>query len=103
MRAGQAPFTVFHDTWAATGYESGLRVEMTKWTEKNKGAVKAVHMLTQSKIAAMAVAVVGLALPGLIVGYSTRHDFDVLTKKAGLPLNPPMPAFSPSSSAGVAR
>jgi hypothetical protein len=103
IRAGQSPFVVFHDMWAVKGYESGFRVEMTKWAEKHRGEVKEVHMLTQSKIVSMAISVVGLALPGLMKGYSQRHDFDVLAKKAGLPLNPPMPVFSASPSAGVAR
>lgn len=103
IRLGQSPFVVFHEMWAVTGYESGFRVEMTKWAEKHRGAVKEVHMLTQSKIVSMAISVVGLALPGLMKGYSKRHDFDVLVKKAGLPLNPTMPVFSASPSAGVAR
>ena len=103
MRAGQAPIVVFHDMWLVTGYESGFRVNMTKWTDKNKNAVKEVHLLTQSKIVSMAVAVVALTLPGLMAGYSKRQEFDVLAKKIGLPLNPPLPTFSPSPTAGVAR
>jgi hypothetical protein len=103
VRAGQAPFALFHDAWGATGYESGMRVEMTQWTEKNRGTVKELHMLTQSKILSMAVAVIGLTLPGLMKGYSKRQDFDVLVKRAGLPLNPSMPDFSPAPIAGMAR
>lgn len=103
MRAAQAPFTSFQDAWLVTGYESGMRVNMVEWAKKNPGATKEVHILSQSKIMGMAVAVMNLALGGVVKGYSKRQDFDVMAKRMGLPLNPPMPAFSPSPSAGIAR
>jgi hypothetical protein len=103
MRAGQGPCTSFQDAWLVTGYESGMRVNMVEWAKKNPTATKELHILSQSKIMNMAVAVMNLALGGVVKGYSKRQDFDVMAKRMGLPLNPPMPAFSPSPSAGIAR
>lgn len=103
MRAKQTPFAVFNDGWAATGYETGMRVAMVTWTQKNPNATKELHFLTQSKLMNMGIAVMNLALGGMMKAYSKRQDFDVLCKRAGLPLNPQMPEFSPSLPAGAAR
>jgi len=97
VRAKQR-ITMLHDAWETTGYESGFRVDLTKWTQKNPSAIGAVHMVTRSKLVNMAVSVVSLALPGLVTGYSKRSDFDLLAKKLGLPLNPPIPqGFAPAT------
>jgi len=103
IRTGQAPFTLFHDAWLVTGYESGMRVDMVEWEKKHPGMTKELHMLSQSKIMGMAVAVINLAIGGAMKSYSKRQEFDVLVKKAGFALNPSMPMFSPSPAAGVAR
>jgi hypothetical protein len=88
-----APSVVmFMDYWDATGYDSAWRVDCTEWGKKNPGRVSQAHVVSRSKLLNMAVSVAGLALPGLVIkSYGKRAEFDVLAKKAGLPLNPPMP------------
>jgi hypothetical protein len=94
VRAKQ-PITMFHECWETNGLESGFRVDLTEWVKKHPGAVAEIHVLTQSKIVAMAVSVANLALSGLLKGYSKRTEFDVLCKKRGLPLGVPLPTFTP--------
>jgi hypothetical protein len=99
MRAGRAPFVHYFDAWRSTGYESGWRVGMVAWTQKHPGIQKEVHVLTQSKVVNMAIAVTNLAVRDLVKGYSKRQEFDILVKKAGIPVDPPMPALRASPDA----
>jgi len=90
--------TALYDLWDTNGYESGVRVELTKWGQKHRADVEMIHFLSRSKLANMAVSVVALAMPGLVTGYGKRAEFDVLARKLGFPLNPPMPGgFAPSA------
>lgn len=95
MHRAKQPITMLHDAWDATGYESRVRVDLIEWGKKNPSAIAAVHILTQSKVVAMSVAVSNLVFPGLVAGYSKRIQFDVLAKKLGFALNPTMPKFTP--------
>jgi hypothetical protein len=84
--------TMLYDMWETIGYDSALRLELTKWGQAHKGEEEMVHILSRSKLVNMGVSVVALAVPERVKGYSKRTEFDVLAKNFGLPLNPPMPA-----------
>jgi hypothetical protein len=91
----QSRILLFQDFWEATGYDSAWRVECTKWGKDNAAKVAETHILSRSKILNMGVSVVALALPGVVIkSYGKRADFDILAKKAGLPLNPSIPALA---------
>lgn len=84
--------TMLHDLWEVDGYDSELRVKCTDYGKKYPDTFAAGHFLTKSKITNMALAVVTLALPNLnIQGHGKRAEFDLMAKKFGLPLNPPVP------------
>jgi hypothetical protein len=88
----KSDFVQFFDYWDATGYESAYRVDTVDWVKKNPGKLVETHVISRSKILNMAVSVASLAVPSVMVkSYGKRAEFDILAKKAGLPLNPPMP------------
>jgi hypothetical protein len=82
---------VLADFWDMPTYDSGLRVELTKWgtTPERRGKFE-IHVLSRSKLVTMGVTVASLALAGL-TSYSARMDFDRFAQKQGLPINPPIP------------
>jgi hypothetical protein len=45
----------------------------------------------------MGVSVASLVLPGLLISYGKRQDFDLMLKKHGLPVTIALPAFKPGT------
>ncbi len=83
---------LFMDYWDATGYETGWRVEATAFAKKNDSKISHSYILSRSKLLNMAVSVAGLAVPSVVLkSFGKRVEFDVEAKKAGLPINPPLP------------
>ncbi len=86
---------MFHDAWDMTEHESAFRTEITDWCKKNPSVFTGFHILHRSKVVGTMIGVLSLAVPGLKINqYAKRADFDVLARKAGLPLNPAMPPLT---------
>lgn len=62
---------VFFDLGDMPGYDSGLRVALTRWLQSHLRSVK-IHVVVRSKIVAMGVSVANLALGGIIQTYTQR-------------------------------
>lgn len=94
LRTSQS-IVMFVDAWDMTGYESGFRLDSAPWAQKHPTFIREAHFVTRSKIVSMVASVVGLAVPGIVIkSYAKRAEFDVLAKKAGFPLNPPLPQLA---------
>jgi hypothetical protein len=82
---------MFYDLWDVTGYESPFRIQLTEWVNKRRDKITLYHVLLRSKIVAMGASVAALATQSNVKTYTKRPDFDIAAKKAGFPLNPPLP------------
>jgi hypothetical protein len=78
---GERP-AVFHDWEEATGYETVVRQEFTTWFMGIRDAVESVHVFTRSKIVAMGVSVVALAIGATILGHRDRESFETALASA---------------------
>lgn len=75
VEAGQRP-DVFHDWEDMTGYDSAVRVAMADWYREIHDRVGRVHVLTSSRLVAMGVSVVALAVGARIESHTTRAGFE---------------------------
>lgn len=83
--------TIFGDFWEMTTYDSGFRVETSGWLVKHRNDLAAVHVVTQSKLVSMGIAVVNLALGGIYTVHTSYADFERAARRYGLPGTPSMP------------
>lgn len=67
---------LFDDLELLTGYDSEVRVRLTKWSRDNRPRIVAFHILTQSRLVAMGVTVANLALGGSIRAHLSREGFE---------------------------
>jgi len=81
IQKGQRP-AVFHDWEGMTGYDSKARVSMTQWYAKVRKQVTGVHVLTKSRLVAMGVQVVALAVGEDIKIYTSRTEFEEAYQRA---------------------
>lgn len=82
--SGERPH-VFHDWEKMTGYDSAVRVAMTDWYGKVESRVAKVHVLTASRLVAMGVSVVALAVGARVEIHASRASFEraLLAARAG--------------------
>lgn len=80
------------DYWDMATYDSDLRVAQTGWARRNLEKVESLHMLSRSRLVAMGISVVNLALGGIVTSHTARGTFDAEVKKHGMPLSPVIPA-----------
>lgn len=74
---------MFVDVWDVTGYTSEFRREITRWTAQVRPRVEPLQMLLRSKLIAMCVAVVHLAIGGeFVVMHTERLKFNVALRAA---------------------
>jgi hypothetical protein len=66
---------IFLDCSAITGYDPECRLECVKFLRAHCARIESFRILTGSKIGAMGVAVVNLALDGMLEAYSDRVKF----------------------------
>jgi hypothetical protein len=79
------------DFWGITSYDSDFRLEHTRWGQRHRPMIDAIHILTQSKLVAMGVSVANLAMGGMFTSYTKRNDFNIAAQKLGFPANRPLP------------
>jgi hypothetical protein len=75
LDAGRRP-DVFHDWELMTGYDSAVRVAITDWYRGVRDRVGKVHVLTSSRLVAMGVSVVSLAVGARVETYASRPSFE---------------------------
>ena len=79
------PIHVFFDLSPLQNYDSALRMQVTEHFRRDLERIGSLHVCARAKIVAMGVAVVNLALGGIITSYRERTDLlaaiDVLTKQ----------------------
>jgi len=83
---GKSKVVCFFDGLEFSGYDPDFRMEMASATRRLMGAGQfaMLHLLTRSKLVAMGVAVVNLAVNSSFQVYSTAETFDrALTKLGG--------------------
>ena len=66
----ERPIGVFDDWWGATGYDTPVRTDLTKWMEAHVANVSGVHILVRSKIVSM-----GIAVGSMMVGKAPIHTY----------------------------
>jgi hypothetical protein len=66
---------IFADCWALTGYDPACRLETVKFLRAHRARIESFHILIGSKLGAMGVAVVNLALDGMLERHSDRAKF----------------------------
>lgn len=95
-------FSMLHDTWDVSGLDSGFRISVPEWSKQHEGAISSVQALARSKVVNMALITWDLgALQGRVNIYAKRAEFDLLCKKAGLPINVSMPQLASGASAAA--
>lgn len=72
---------IFDDFSGLEGYTSQARIELTAWTRKNLSKIGGIHILVQSKLVAMGVAVANIAL-GNVSSYTNRAAFEAAITRA---------------------
>jgi hypothetical protein len=79
------PIHIFFDLSALENYDSALRTRVTQHFQREVERIGSLHVCARSKIVAMGVAVVNLALGGIITSHRERSELlaviDVLTKQ----------------------
>jgi hypothetical protein len=80
------------DYWEMTGYDSPFRVDQTGWGISQRTNFQEFEIITRSKMVAMGVTVARMAMGGIGNLHADRGSFNVLARKQGFPLSPPMPA-----------
>ena len=76
---------LFDDLEELEGYDSELRIGLTRWSREHRSVIVAFHILTKSRLVAMGVTVANLALGGSIRPHMQRKTFDVaLSDEIGL-------------------
>jgi len=68
----------FHDWMDMTGYDSASRQELTAHSFEHRNQIKAIHILTDSKIIKMGIAVASIALGDMLKTYARRDGFEGL-------------------------
>lgn len=74
--ATEEHLTVFVYADALQSYDTGLRLQMTNWIRRRRHRLAGVHLVYASQVIALAVALVNLAVGGLLRGYDDRAAFD---------------------------
>jgi hypothetical protein len=77
------PFEVFNDTARMGAIEPGFRNVLTEWSDSKKPHLRAIHILTITKVVSMAAAVANMLLGGNIKMYSDRAAFEAAFKASG--------------------
>lgn len=67
---------IFDDLETLDGYDSGVRVRLTAWSNEHRSKIVAFHILTRSRLVAMGVTVANLALGGHIQAHTRRAAFE---------------------------
>lgn len=82
---------LFDDWFAVTGYEPDVRKLLTEHTARHRERMVEVHILVNSRLVAMGIAVASILVPGIRT-YSDRQAFERLLARAAAA------GISPSSS-----
>jgi hypothetical protein len=75
LESGRRP-DVFHDWEQMIGYDTAARVAMTEWYRTIRDRVGTVHVLASSRLVAMGVSVVALAVGARVETYGSRTSFE---------------------------
>ena len=67
---------IFDDLEKLQGYDSDVRIRLSKWAREHRSQIVTFHILTRSKVVAMGVTVANLALGGRICAHAIRSAFD---------------------------
>jgi hypothetical protein len=70
--ADAGKIAIFYDFGSMPGYDSGLRVVWTQWFQAHLRSIAGIHIVVKSKIVAMGVSVVNLAVGGIIQTHTHR-------------------------------
>jgi hypothetical protein len=75
---GAEGFHFFSDVADLTGYDSGYRIAMTQWLLRHKAQVLSIHLIVGSKLIAMGLSVVSMALGGTVKvrSYTAAQAFE---------------------------
>jgi hypothetical protein len=65
----------FGDCWDLEDYERGTRVTVADFTKKMRPQLDGMHTLVRSKMVAMGVAVINMAMGGFLTVYSSKAKF----------------------------
>jgi hypothetical protein len=79
----EGDFVVFNDTDRMPSYDPGFRNVLTDWSGSKGERLKAIHILTRSKVVAMGAAVANLMLGGNVKMYADRGGFEAAFIAAG--------------------
>ena len=74
---------VFADLSAIDGFDSAFRERWTEWFRGHRAQVAGVHILFHSRLVAIGIALVGVALGGQVHTYSSREDFEKALRRGG--------------------
>ena len=79
----EGDFVVFNDTDRMPSYDPGFRNVLTDWSGSKGDRLRAIHILTRSKVVAMGAAVANLMLGGNVKMYADRVQFEAAFTAAG--------------------
>jgi hypothetical protein len=74
------PVHLFADMGDLDDYHSTLRIKVVDVFKRRRSRVLTVHAFSKSRIVSMGIAVVSLAIGGIIVHHTTRAAFDAARK-----------------------
>jgi len=84
---GDAPrITVFSDSTGVIGYDTSARLKAADWMIKLSDRFSACHVLESSRMVAMGLAVMNMAVGGTMRAHSDRASFDDALRGAGVKL-----------------
>lgn len=84
---GDAPrITVFSDSTGVIGYDTSARLKAADWMIKMSERFAACHVLESSRMVAMGLAVMNMAVGGTMLAHSTRESFDEAQRALGVKL-----------------
>jgi hypothetical protein len=74
------PVHLFADMGDLEDYHSTLRIKVVEVFKRRRSSVLTVHAFSKSRIVSMGIAVVNLAIGGIIVHHTTRAAFEAARK-----------------------
>jgi hypothetical protein len=75
---------VFADLGAIDGFEPSFRERWRAWFCENRPAVASCHVLFSSRLVAIGIGILSVALGGPVQTYSQREEFERALQRAGL-------------------
>jgi hypothetical protein len=75
---------VFADLENIEGYEPALRERWVAWFRAHRPAIASCHILFRSRLVAIGIGIIGVAIGGRVHTYGSRDEFEAALLRAGL-------------------